>query len=762
MKRSIYLFVFLLFPCLLLAQSTVVNRNGKEISVGSNFYLSGGTTDAGTEKTNSIYRLGDLGIGTSTPANKLEIKHGTAGFSGLRFTNLNSNSSANTSSGKVLGLNATGDVILTNVPGTQNIVAFSVNANPNTAGTTFSPDTPNDESVVYQSELDNSFWTYNGSTYVTYTAPASTAWFTSGTTNDAGSSKISNIYRTGRVGIGTNNPVNSLDVVGGLNLRNTSGTTGSNYGMEFNTNSNAPRIDWVSNGAYIGQFSSTTTDFWLKNSLNNTGNIRFMTSNGGTGQERLTILNNGNVGIGTSTPATTLQINHSLIATNTVNANAQVLRLSRPTTSNIKWDNIAQFNIGSYSTAIAANSRLDLALTNGLNATDLTNVMTWQANGNVGINNTAPSAPLVVQGVTGTGALKLIAPSVAAGDNWWLGFGHGTTSTDANDRARIGVDMAGGGSGRLFFTTGLSGSQTRAMYIDEGQRVGIGTSSPTGQLEVATTNGLSAIIRRASNASYTSANLILQKTFSTDPAVSTALPTGEYIGRILFSASNGTTSYPGNGTDIVGFAYGAQSASNNGGGLLFRTVPQNTNPLTTPTERMKIDHNGNVGIGFVSPATGITAPASILDVSSTSSGVLVPRMTTVQRTAITLTTALKGMLVFDTDVNMFYYNIGTTWSPINVGTIKTITAAYTLLPEDNGRVLDVTSASAMTITVPNTLPVGFQVSITQAGAGQVTITGGTGMTVNNRYLATKTSGQWAKAGLEVRASGSSVLSGDVQ
>jgi hypothetical protein len=137
-------------------------------------------------------------------------------------------------------------------------------------------------------------------------------------------------------------------------------------------------------------------------------------------------------------------------------------------------------------------------------------------------------------------------------------------------------------------------------------------------------------------------------------------------------------------------------------------------------------------------------------------------MTTTQRTAITLTTALKGMLVFDSDVNMFYYNVGTSWSPINVGTIKTISATYTLLPEDNGRVLDVTSATAMTITVPSTLPVGFQVSITQAGAGQVTITGGSGMTVSNRYSATKTSGQWAKAGLEVRASGSAVLSGDVQ
>jgi hypothetical protein len=140
--------------------------------------------------------------------------------------------------------------------------------------------------------------------------------------------------------------------------------------------------------------------------------------------------------------------------------------------------------------------------------------MTWLGNGNVGINNTAPSAPLVVQGVSGTGTLKLIAPVVnSSGDNWWMGFGHGTTSNDANDRARIGVDILTGGAGRLFFTTGTSGSQTRAMFIDQTQRVGIGTSSPTSRLEVngSATNstahnngGANAIAFSLSNLAYTS------------------------------------------------------------------------------------------------------------------------------------------------------------------------------------------------------------------------------------------------------------------
>ena len=602
---------------------------------------------------------GFIGIGTVTPTNKLEIKHGTDGNSGLRFTNLTSASTASSSSSKVLALNSSGDVILTNVPGTQNIVAFSVNANPNTAGTTFSPNTPNDISVVYQSSIDNSMWTYNGSTYVTYNAPASTAWYTAGTTNDAGSSKTNSIWRSGNVGIGITTPSSYLHVQG------------------------------------------TTVDL-------------------------------------------------------SVNANTEMFRMSRPIRSGFKWDGIAKFNLGSYTNTGNANTRLDLAMTDGANATTFSNVMTWQANGNVGINNTAPSAPLVVQGVSGTGALKLVAPVVAgSGDNWWIGFGHGPTSPDSNDRARIGVDIQSGGAGRLFFTTGIGGSQTRAMYIDEAQKVGIGTSSPTAQLEVATTNAFSSIIRRASTSNYTPANIILQKTFSADPATHTAVLSGDHVGRILFSASNGTN-YPSNGTDIVGYASGNQSATNNGGGISFRTVPVNS--VAQAVERLRIDHNGYIGINN-------TTPAAILDVASTTSGVLIPRMTTTQRTGITVSASTEALLVFDTDVDMFYYyNAATTsWTPINVGTVNTQSGtAYTLSAVDNGRVLDFTSTTAVSLTVPSTLPVGFQVSITQAGAGQVTFVAGTGMTINNRYSATKTSGQWAKAGLEVRASGSSVLSGDVQ
>ena len=422
------------------------------------------------------------------------------------------------------------------------------------------------------------------------TAASGTPFYTAGTTNDVLSNKTVNIYTNKNIGIGTSAPQNNIDVVGGVSIRSTAGASGTGFGMEINTSSNAPRIDWVSNGSYIGQFSSDNNDFFLRNSKDNTGNIRFFTKTATFGQERLTILNNGNVGIGTSAPLTKLVVNDNayiaslpassnnlmdnttfrpltrfqttsgvnnnaishyltttaaatqahnystgaslpyvlqpgggnvgigatapaarlhiqgIQATLGANANATMLRMSRPTWSGQKWGSVAQFNLGTYVDSgnnVDSKSRLDLALANGNDDTTLTTTMTWLANGNVGINNTAPSAPLVVQGVTGTGALKLIAPSAASGDNWWLGFGHGTTSTDGNDRARIGAEIISGGAGRLFFTTGLSGAQTRAMFIDESQRVGIGTNTPLNKLVVTgTNNSVSALGTNQTNATF--------------------------------------------------------------------------------------------------------------------------------------------------------------------------------------------------------------------------------------------------------------------
>ena len=70
--------------------------------------------------------------------------------------------------------------------------------------------------------------------------------------------------------------------------------------------------------------------------------------------------------------------------------------------------------------------------------------------------------------------------------------------------------------------------------------------------------------------------------------------------------------------------------------------------------------NGSAGIG-----TNVPNASSILDISSTSKGMLTPRMTRAQRNAIA--SPATGLLIYQTDnaPGFFYYN-GSIWTALNV------------------------------------------------------------------------------------------------
>ena len=84
---------------------------------------------------------------------------------------------------------------------------------------------------------------------------------------------------------------------------------------------------------------------------------------------------------------------------------------------------------------------------------------------------------------------------------------------------------------------------------------------------------------------------------------------------------------------------------------------------------------------------------------------------------------------------------------------------YTLLASDNGKVVVMNKASAVTVTVPSGLGAGFNCSFVQKGAGQVSFSASS-TTINNRQSHTKINAQYGVASLLAYADDVFVLAGD--
>jgi hypothetical protein len=97
-------------------------------------------------------------------------------------------------------------------------------------------------------------------------------------------------------------------------------------------------------------------------------------------------------------------------------------------------------------------------------------------------------------------------------------------------------------------------------------------------------------------------------------------------------------------------------------------------------------------------------------------------------------------------------------------TINAQTASYTLVLTDASKLVEVSNASANTVTIPLNssvaFPTGTQISILQTGAGQTTIAGTSGVTVN-ATPGLKLRAQWSAATLVKRAENTWVALGDL-
>ena len=201
---------------------------------------------------------------------------------------------------------------------------------------------------------------------------------------------------------------------------------------------------------------------------------------------------------------------------------------------------------------------------------------------------------------------------------------------------------------------------------------------------------------------------------------------------------------------------------------------------------------------FSQTGIGTTTPnaSAKLEIASTDKGLLIPRMTAAQRT--TIATPANGLLVFQTDgVAGFYVNTGTsaspTWTRVNMdwtrtgndiaytaGNISTtgtltggnsstsslsgfaanvasISANYSITAADNGKVIQSTSASAITVTIPTGLPTGFNCTFVQMGSGQISFSG----TYLNRTGFTKSASQYSVVSLLHLGSNSIIVTGEM-
>ena len=153
--------------------------------------------------------------------------------------------------------------------------------------------------------------------------------------------------------------------------------------------------------------------------------------------------------------------------------------------------------------------------------------------------------------------------------------------------------------------------------------------------------------------------------------------------------------------------------------------------------------HGQTGIGTTTPNA-----SAKLDVNSTDKGFLPPRVALTANNVFSpivgTSSQATGLLIYNTAtagtapnnvVPGYYYWNGTMWIQISGGLIidNSKSAAFTLAASDNNKVFLISSGTTLTVSVPNTLPVGFTCQIIQGGLGGITLSplAASGVTLNS-------------------------------
>ncbi len=212
-------------------------------------------------------------------------------------------------------------------------------------------------------------------------------------------------------------------------------------------------------------------------------------------------------------------------------------------------------------------------------------------------------------GTTGTPDWQRVATNK---DAWNLTGNYGTNPTNNFIGTADGQDLQ--------FKTNNT-NRIRIMYSTY-PTIGIGTTAPVTNMD-----GNASVLHIHDGGSSIPSQLILS-THSTTAGVKT--------GNLIFAATQVTNDRRTGSIESYLTAYSAPNAS---GDLRFFT-----NNVNSYTEKMRIQANGNVGIGTTAPNA-----SSLLDITSTTKGILIPRIAlTASNVAAPITTPADALLIYNT------------------------------------------------------------------------------------------------------------------
>ena len=403
------------------ADSSIIHRGQGNLNIQTTDSASILLKTAGNEKMR-ITSTGNVGIGTTSPVNKQQNKYTSVAINsmtataGTASTNWNRNAGllieeSNSSNGLALGVSQTANDrkswIQSGHPDSaaNNLGVLSLNplggnvgigtTSPATkfvvsdAGGTGLEITPQDAntriSLVAYDRLDFAYRELNFDGY-------NYSFRTSGNVKAV-------MLNTGNVGIGTTSPSQKLHLQNGILLVNSNTPVSTGIWMPDTNGNPSLRIvtdqSSVTNSSIVNAWGNSSNAGVMVGSTRNDG-FAFQVRSGvtltdgfanDTGNSRMVVLGNGNVGIGTTSPANKLTVNGDIgytgvigqgsIYGNTGNSSYANMQLYDPATG------YSTFNNQSYGYYLQTGGSTKLTILN---------------NGNVGIGTTSPSAKLSVIG----------------------------------------------------------------------------------------------------------------------------------------------------------------------------------------------------------------------------------------------------------------------------------------------------------------------------------------------------------------------------